>query len=281
MSEHGASRPSSGATVDLSTQLLATDASLPEALTSLVERLAPGAAVVPLWRNELGGITVRIDPPRARSSLVLKFSPPGREVDVADERARLDWAGAFHPVPRVLESGDLELDEGARAQWLLMTGLPGESAVTERWRRDPRAAVRAIGEGLRLMHDSLPVERCPFIGPELTGDSAPPVDRLVVAHGDACAPNTLLDDHGRFLAHVDLGALGVADRWSDLAIASMSLEWNFGSGWEGEFFAAYGVDADHDRNFAWRERWHAAPSGQPDADSEPHVGTRPPSAPAP
>ena len=281
MSLHDEPRPSNGATVDLDAQLLAADAPLPGALVALVDRLAPGAAVVPLWRNQLGGITVRIDPPRARSSLVLKFSPPGRDVDLADERARLDWAGAFHPVPRVLESGDLELDEAGRAQWLLMTGLPGESAVTDRWRRDPRAAVRAIGEGLRLMHDSLPVEKCPFMGPELTGDSAPPVERLVVAHGDACAPNTLLDDSGRFLAHVDLGALGVADRWSDLAIASMSLEWNFGSGWEGEFFASYGVEADHDRMRAWRHRWNTAPSASTDADSEPRTRTRSPSAGSP
>ena len=64
----------------------------------LAESLAPGARIVPLWRNELGGITVRLDPLRARSSLVLKYSPPGCEIDLASERARLAWAGAFHRV---------------------------------------------------------------------------------------------------------------------------------------------------------------------------------------
>ena len=55
----------------------------------------------------------------------------------------------------------------------------------------------------------------------------PPIDRLVVCHGDACAPNTLIDDDGRCCGHVDLDALGVADRWADLAVATMSLEWNY------------------------------------------------------
>ena len=238
--------------VDLSAQLLSDDAPLPSALMELAESLAPGARIVPLWRNELGGITVRLDPLRARSSLVLKYSPPGCEIDLASERARLAWAGAFHPVPRVLDAGDG--DGPGSGQWLLMTALPGESAVAHRWRMDSKTAVRAVGEGLRSMHDALPVAQCPFVGPSLA--DGPMVDLLVVAHGDACAPNTLLDERGRFLAHVDLGALGVADRWSDLAVASMSLEWNFGAGWEGEFFAAYGITPDHDRIRAWRDRWN-------------------------
>ncbi|UYN84901.1 MAG: phosphotransferase [Microcella sp.] len=208
---------------------------------------------MPLWRNDLGGITVRIDPRSARSSLVLKFSPPGREIDLADERARLDWSAAWHPVPRVLDAGEYPTGSGGLAQWLLMSALPGESAVADRWRAEPRTAVRAIGEGLRRLHEALPVAECPFVGPTLETDQS--IDVLVVAHGDACAPNTLLDGEGRFLAHVDLGALGVADRWSDLAIASMSLEWNFGGGWEAEFFAAYGVAPDGERIHAWRERW--------------------------
>ncbi|MGB3685154.1 MAG: phosphotransferase [Ornithinimicrobium sp.] len=75
----------------------------------------------------------------------------------------------------------------------------------------------------------------------------PSVDRWVVCHGDACAPNTLLDTDGRLVAHVDLGALGIADRWADLAVASLSLEWNFGHGYESTFFHAYGIEPDPER----------------------------------
>ena len=50
--------------------------------------------------------------------------------------------------------------------------------------------------------------------------SSPPIDQLVVCHGDACAPNTLIDSDGSCSGHVDLGTLGIADRWADLAIAT-------------------------------------------------------------
>jgi kanamycin kinase len=60
----------------------------------------------------------------------------------------------------------------------------------------------------------------------------PPADGLVVCHGDSCAPNTLLTGDGRWSGHVDLGALSVADRWADLAVATWSTTWNYGPGWE-------------------------------------------------
>jgi aminoglycoside phosphotransferase len=72
----------------------------------------------------------------------------------------------------------------------------------------------------------------------------PPVDRLVVCHGDSCAPNTLLTDDGRWSGHVDLGELGVADRWADLAVATWSTEWNYGPGWDKLLLQAYGVPPD-------------------------------------
>jgi kanamycin kinase len=46
---------------------------------------------------------------------------------------------------------------------------------------------------------------------------------------------------------VDVGELGVADRWWDLAVATWSLDWNLGPGWEELFLRAYRVDRDNDR----------------------------------
>jgi aminoglycoside phosphotransferase len=48
----------------------------------------------------------------------------------------------------------------------------------------------------------------------------------------------------RHVRHVDLGALGVGDRWGDLAIATWSAEWNYGPGWEDALLRAYGVAPD-------------------------------------
>jgi kanamycin kinase len=77
----------------------------------------------------------------------------------------------------------------------------------------------------------------------------------VVCHGDACAPNTLLDESAAVAGYVDLGSLGVADRWADLAVASWSLGWNYGTEYESAFFDAYGIEPDPDRIGYYRLLW--------------------------
>jgi len=48
------------------------------------------------------------------------------------------------------------------------------------------------------------------------------------------------------------GALGVADRWADLAIATWSTQWNYGPGWERHLLAAYGINRDLRRTAYYR-----------------------------
>jgi len=151
----------------------------------------------------------------------------------------------------------------------------------------------AIGERLRALHDTLPIADCPLswaadervLDARRRADSgeldqargcrdrnllgfadalafvadAPPVDRLVVCHGDACAPNTLLGDDGQWVGHVDLGALGVGDRWADLAIATWSCDWNYGPGWQDTLLNAYGIDPDPIRTRYYRVLWDLDP----------------------
>jgi kanamycin kinase len=87
----------------------------------------------------------------------------------------------------------------------------------------------------------------------------PSTDVLVVCHGDACAPNTLLTEDGRWSGHVDLGSLGLADRWADLAVATWSTEWNYGPGWEELLLEAYGVQPDPERMAYYRLLWDLGP----------------------
>jgi kanamycin kinase len=198
-----------------------------------------------VWLNDLGGLTFRL------GDWYLKWNPFGSGRDLTDDLARLEWAAPRHPVPEVV---DFQHDE--RGQVLVTRALPGAGAVTETWRARPRDAVRAIAEGLRKLHE-LPVAECPFeCGWAATGVLA---SDPVVVQGDACAPNTIIGPDARFAGHVDLGSLGRADRWADLAVASMSLEWNFGHGWQGEFFAAYGVARDEQRIRQYRALWNDAP----------------------
>lgn len=226
-----------------------------------VRELARGETLVPLWVNELGGLTFRA------GDRVIKVGPRNAETSFADEAKRMRWAAAFTPVPRVLEHGADEAHE-----WLVTAALAGTSAVAPRWVADPATAVRAVGRGLRALHDALPVPECPFewsvpsrianaarrgirVPDDLT--TAPPIDRLVVCHGDACCPNTLLGDDGRWSAHVDLGALGLGDRWADIAVAAMSTGWNYGPGWEAPLLEAYGVEPDEARLAYYRDLWNA------------------------
>ncbi len=232
-----------------------------------VRVLARGAAVTPLWQNALdiggiAGVTFATDDGR-----VIKYGPRHEETSMAAEAERLSWATRYTSVPAVLEQGQTDADE-----WLVTAAIAGLSAVAPRWIADPARAVDAVGRGLRLFHDALPVEGCPFDWsvPSRIENAArrgvtvprelhhpPEVDVLVVAHGDACVPNTLLDAEGAPLAHVDLGALGVADRWADIAVASMSTEWNYGPGFDDALIAAYGVAPDRDRLAYYRALWNA------------------------
>jgi kanamycin kinase len=242
-------------------------------LPDAVARVADGAPVTLVWRNELGGLTFRVDH-GPRDVRYVKWVQAGTpEIDLAAEAGRLSWARLWVPVPRVLHHG-----RDDTAEWLVTAAVPGRSAVD--WKADFAVAAAAIGRGLRLLHDALPADDCPFqwsveqrllradariADGEGPGDWAPehrhlepaearrrldhppPIDRLVVCHGDACVPNTLLHDDGSFAAHVDLGSLGVADRWADLAVATWSCDWDYGPGFDRVLLDAYGIEPDAQR----------------------------------
>jgi kanamycin kinase len=227
-----------------------------------VAHLAEGAQLQPVWVNNIGGTTFRTSDGR-----FIKWGPLNAETSFAAEAERAHWAAPFTPVPAVLSvGGDLT------HEWMVTAALNGESAVAPRWVMDAAAAVRAVGEGLRALHEALPAASCPFVwdvpsriakakarGLEIPSGliDPPPVDQLVVCHGDACCPNTLIDEFGRWSGHVDLGALGVGDRWADIAVAAMSTEWNYGPGREDALIAAYGIEPDAERLAYYQALWNA------------------------
>jgi kanamycin kinase len=206
------------------------------------------------------------------------------KVDTADcryptlcaESERMIWAAAYLPVPAVVAC------ERVGSSTVLVTeALPGRDATHPDWRADLPSLVTTLGHGMRVVHDSVGEEWCPFrfdiaraldhvrrrlgsglIGAadlheehaHLTPDAAvaeleamtPDHEDLVVCHGDYCPPNVLLSG-GRVTGYVDLGELGVADRWWDVAVGAWSVGWNFGVGLEPLFYESYGVAPDPDR----------------------------------
>ncbi|MEX0664411.1 MAG: aminoglycoside 3'-phosphotransferase [Acidimicrobiia bacterium] len=249
---------------------------------AIVANLARGQSFRLVWVNELGGLTFEMR--YEDTDCFLKWAPVGSGLDLAGEAARLRWVAPFTTAPRVLDIGE---DNGG--SWLLTQAIRGNSAASERWTSEPQRAVIAIGQGLRHLHDRAPVTECPFTwsiedrvgttrqryadgqldptrwdernqGLEITNalarlDRPPSIDRLVVCHGDACAPNTLVGEDGLWAGHVDFGSLGSADRWADLAVATWSTEWNYGPGWEQPLLDAYGIEPDEGRTEFYRLLW--------------------------
>ncbi len=227
------------------------------AVPAAVIELAGGDAPELAWRNELDGLTFRL------GERFLKWSPRSAGIDLTRERERLDWLRGRHPVPRVLDFG-----EDVDGQWMLKAALPGTNATNDHWRARPADAIRAIAAGLQALH-AVPIDEVPerwamesWTGRRSTAVETergprPPLDDPVLVHGDACAPNTLALPDGTWTGHVDLGDAAIGDRWADLAVASMSLDWNYGPGHQDEFFAAYGVARDEARIRWYRALWHA------------------------
>lgn len=261
---------------------MSTEGSPPSATPpDTVRRLAAGRQAYLAWENE-DALTFEVG--NSPERCFVKWAPAGSPLDLAAEATRMTWAVAYSPVPHVLGHG-----ADSDGSWLVTAALPGHSAVSQRWLADPRTAVIAIGEGLRAMHDAMPVTGCPFSwmaqdriaaaqraaaagrldisdwapehlelgieGALAQAQNIPSADKLVVCHGDACAPNTLIADNGRWSGHVDLGDLGVADRWADLAVAAWSTEWNYGPGWEQLLLDAYGIKPDAERIRYYRLLW--------------------------
>jgi len=182
----------------------------------------------------------------------------------------------YLPVPGVVSTGSYD-----GLAWMVTDSLPGLDATDASLIRHPKRLVRILARGLRRFHDA-PAHRCPFDfrldvalaharnrlesgmidphrdfhqeyghlsaqdGVDLLERTRPGSEDLVVCHGDYCLPNVLIEN-GKASGFLDLGELGVADRWWDLAVASWSATWNLGPGLEDLFFSEYGVERDPGR----------------------------------
>ncbi|SEG16754.1 kanamycin kinase/aminoglycoside 3'-phosphotransferase-2 [Nonomuraea solani] len=172
------------------------------------------------------------------------------------EHLRLRWLRGRVPVPEVVAYEDPVLVLADVAAPSLEAAPAGMGAV--------------LGRTLRKLH-ALPVAECPFDGrlpavleraaanvrdglvdpddfdddhlglsPETICDrlvaTGPREEDLVVAHGDYTPSNVLVPASGEPVV-IDVPALGVADRYRDLAIVRRELS---EAAWE-EFLAAYGL----------------------------------------
>jgi kanamycin kinase len=240
----------------------------------VLQRVAPGWTAELAYRLVPDLTTWRLTDPAG----VVRFAKVatgdrGCYPTLRGESERMVWAAPYLPVPEVVAFDELE-----EATVLLTETLPGRDATHPAWRTDLPALVRTFGRGLRAFHDAVGEEWCPFrfelasalahveervatddIDPagfheehaHLTPAAAlaeleaiaPADEDLVVCHGDYCPPNVLLRE-GRVTGYVDLGELGAADRWWDIAVGGWSVGWNFGEELEPLFYESYGISPD-------------------------------------
>jgi kanamycin kinase len=242
----------------------------------MLSRLAPEWTATLAYQLVAELTTWRLTHPDGRVRFAKVDSADGCPTLVG-EAERMVWAAAYFPVPVVVVVEQLE------GHTVLITeALAGTDATDPEWRGNLPSLVRAFGAGLAAFHRTVDEEWCPFrfdigtalehvrrrvaaglIDParkfheefrHLTADAAlslleetaPATEDLVVCHGDYCPPNALLTD-GKVTGYVDLGELGVADRWWDIAIGAWSTGWNFGAELEPVFYESYGVEPDPDR----------------------------------
>ena len=242
---------------------------------SLAARLHQGQ-----WHRNLvgqaGAAVYRLRTPQG-ADVYLKHGRGEAAQAITDEMVRLRWLTELMPVPALLHfegSGD--------EAWLLTGALPGRTAwewLAGEPHRMP-SIVASLAHLMARLH-AVPLTSCAFNADhvrrladarrrldaglvdaedfdEARADWAPEdvwqeMQRLlplavdpVVSHGDFSLDNILLDAEGRVTGMIDLGRVGVADRYQDLAILWNCLS-EFGPQAQSALFAAYGIEEPDER----------------------------------
>lgn len=194
-----------------------------------------------------------------------KVGPPD---EIRAEAERLSWLRgqgiACPPVVRhrtgVLETGALEGRSG-RESWpeALRPRLVASTVLALRslhtlplagcpFDRSLAATVPAAESAVVLGQvdlDDLDPERRGWSGRDLLAElhrTVPNEEDLVVCHGDPTLANLIFDAEGGLVGMVDVGRLGRADRYLDLAIAARSVAGDLGKKWAEQLLGDYGLD---------------------------------------
>ncbi|GAA3372914.1 aminoglycoside 3'-phosphotransferase [Streptomyces sannanensis] len=259
-------------------------AGLPFTLTSrleldgdriLVAVRSDGTAIHRVERRDSGAYFVKTTPHRSKDALRFHLSI---------EAERLVWLGKQgFPVPGVVDVG---ADDDM--MWLVTTAVEGRPAADWPNPAERPAVIAAVADFTRALH-ALPAEGCPFnrslavslrwartaaftgqidlndldehhsgwsaqqLLDKLEATEPPPEDELVVCHGDLCLDNLLIDTATLAVSGVlDVGRLGLADRWVDLAIAVRDIsEEQSDDGQADAFLRRYGMAGADERRLRY------------------------------
>jgi aminoglycoside phosphotransferase len=239
-----------------------------------------------------GTMIYRVEATGARRAYYVKATPSRDPDDLrfspAGEAARLAWLGEQgFPAPGVIEVG-----AGPDLAWLVTTAIEGRSAALPWSAADRGAVLDVLADFARALH-SVPAATCPFdrtlavslpriragalagrvdlddldnahagwtarqLLDKLDATPPPEEEHIVVCHGDLSLDNILIAPDGRSLAGVlDVGRLGTADRWLDLAVLLRNLGgecpgWKPDSRHAGRFLRRYGLAEVDERRLSY------------------------------
>lgn len=188
--------------------------------------------------------------------MVLKIQERSAETD--NEFKVIKWLNGRLPVPEIIEYGEAE-----GKVYCLMTKMPGLMACDKSYLEDFGTLIDLTVQAMEMLW-SVDIADCPCCclldarleaaaynvhnnlvdmentEPETFGEggfASPeelllwlcdnrPKEEPVFSHGDFCLPN-IFAENGRVTGFIDLGKMGVADRWQDIALCYRSLKDNF------------------------------------------------------
>lgn len=191
----------------------------------------------------------------------------------AQSIAAMQWLGKRVSVPNVIAHETLD-----GYSYLLMSRIPGTMSCDSRYLAQPELLVRELAKGMKLLWSVDPTG-CPRkytledllkeaayrvendlvdldnVEPETFGEGGfrDPKDLLhwllehqppsvpVLAHGDYCLPNVFLEN-GSFSGFIDIGDMGLGEKWRDIALCWRSLKHNFGGAYGGKVYPDFDPD---------------------------------------
>lgn len=220
--------------------------------------------------GESGAAIYRLYGKNHAAELYLKHGKETVADAITDEMARLNWLATCMPLPSIVH-----FTRTSDEAWLLTTAMRGKTAyqMLEACPDARTDVVDALAAFLRRLH-AIPVYNCPFnsdhlfrliLAQERISAGLVDVDDFdeerqgctveqvwkkmhtllpfspdpVVTHGDFSLDNLLMDE-GEVIGCIDVGRVGIADRYQDLAIL-----WNclgeFGPSLQERLFQQYGI----------------------------------------
>lgn len=217
--------------------------------------------------------------------MVLKIQSVSRCSE--NEHIMMDWLKNKVSVPECV----FDITENGK-NYLLMSKIKGKMSCEDEFMKNPRLLISTLADAINGLWN-VDISECPINNclsttlkkaeyrvehglvdvndaePETFGkdgfkdpeelldwlyDNKPDED-LVLSHGDFCLPNVFIEN-GKFSGFVDIGRMGIADRYQDIALCCRSLHHNFSGVYSGKeyrgydekmFFDELGIEADYDK----------------------------------